>query len=127
MLTSEKKAVLTAQEELSQLEAAFLATPQDNPDLTPGLLRLRSRIEKKDAELKDLEEKALVAGALDPGAAQELRDKWNHQANGEEWTEKKPGTPIPFAGVQADSNMVASAGCLNTVEEELAKLELEED
>jgi hypothetical protein len=126
MLNPEKKAVLTAQDELSQLEAAFLATQQDNPDLTPGLLRLLSRIKKKEAELKDLEEKALAAGALGPGAAQELRDKWK-QVNEEEWTEKKPGTPIPFAGVQADSNMVASAGCLSTVEEELAKLELEDD
>ncbi|KAJ4357355.1 uncharacterized protein N0V89_001930 [Didymosphaeria variabile] len=127
MLNPEKKAVLAAQEELSQLEAAFNAVPQDNPDLAPGLLRLRNRIKKKDAELRDLEEKALATGALGAGAAQHVRDGWKHQTNGEEWTEKKPGTPISFAGVQADSNVVASAGCLDTVEEELAKLELEED
>ncbi|KAL1612106.1 hypothetical protein SLS60_000329 [Paraconiothyrium brasiliense] len=128
MLNPEKKAVLVAQEELSQLEVAFNAVRQDDPDLAPGLLRLRNRIKKKDAELRDLEEKALATGALGAGAAQDVRDNWkHHQMKGEEWTEKKPGPPIPFAGVQADSSVVASAGCLDTVEEELAKLELEED
>lgn len=127
MLNPEKKELLAAQEELAQLEAAFNAAPQDNPDLLAGLLRLRKRIIKKDAALRELEEKALAAGALGAGAAQDLRDKWKNQTSGEEWKEKKPGAPIPFAGVQADSNLVASAGCLDTVEEELAKLELEEE
>ncbi|KAF2440256.1 hypothetical protein P171DRAFT_435086 [Karstenula rhodostoma CBS 690.94] len=126
MLNPEKQQVLAAQAELTRLEAAFHAIPQDKPDLLPGLVRLQKRIIKKDAELRELEERALAAGALGPGAAQDLRDKWKQQAN-EEWTEKKPGAPIQFAGVQADSNLVASAGCLNTVEEELARLELEEE
>jgi len=126
MLNPEKKAVIAAQEELSQLQVAFQATPQDKPELASGLLRLRNLIKKKDAELRDLEEKALAVGALGAGAVQDLRDKWEQTTNGEKWTEKKAGEPIPFAGVQADSNVVASAGCPNTVEEELAKLELED-
>lgn len=115
------------QEELRQLQVALDAIPQDNPSLTSGVLRLRNLIKKKEARLKTLEEKAIAAGGLGAGSAQELRDTWGHAKDGEEWTEVKPGAPIPFAGVQADSNVVASAGCLKTVEEELAKLELEDD
>ncbi|OAG10510.1 uncharacterized protein CC84DRAFT_1112890 [Paraphaeosphaeria sporulosa] len=127
MLNPEKKELLAAQEELRQLEVAFNAVPEDNPDLRPGHQRLHRRIIMKHRALRELEEKVLAAGALGLGDAKDVRDKWSVPTDGVEWKEMKRGAPIPFAGVQADSNMVASAGCLGRVEEELAKLELEED
>ncbi|KAF1964716.1 hypothetical protein BU23DRAFT_547122 [Bimuria novae-zelandiae CBS 107.79] len=127
MLNPEKQVLLVAQEELRQLHAAFLATPQGDPEFGPALTRLEKLIKNKDAEIKELEEKAVAKGALGADAEQELRDNWKHKMNGEKWTEKVPGKNIPFAGVMADSNIVASAGCLDTTKEELAKLDLEDD
>ncbi|KAL5425913.1 hypothetical protein PMIN05_011823 [Paraphaeosphaeria minitans] len=127
MLNPEKQELLAAQEELRRLEAAFNAVPEGNSDLGPGLERLHRRIATKQSALRELEERALAAGALGLGDAQDVRDKWSVSRDGVEWKEMKRGAPIPFAGVQADSNMVASAGCLGTVEEELARLELEEE
>lgn len=127
MLNREKQAVLAAQEELRALQIAFAVTPKDNPKLASSLLRLQKRIEKKNAEIKDLEEEALAAGALSAGAAKEVRKEWENKTNEEESAEKVPGKQIDFAGVKADSNLVAGAGCLNTVKEELAKLDLDED
>lgn len=127
MLNPEKQELLAAQEELRQLEMALSAIPDGNPDLEPGRQRLYKRIIIKQSKLRELEEKALAGGALGLGDAQNVRDKWNVPTDGMEWKEMKQGVPVSFAGVQADSNIVASAGCVGTVEEELAKLELEED
>lgn len=126
MLNTEKQELLAAQEELRQLEAALNAIPDGNPDLEPGRQRLYKRIVIKQSKLRELEEKALAGGALGLGDAQDVRNKWSVPTDGEEWKEVKRGAPVSFAGVQADSDIVASAGCVGTVEEELAKLELEE-
>ncbi|KAJ4286764.1 hypothetical protein N0V90_013016 [Kalmusia sp. IMI 367209] len=126
MLNPEQQAVLTTQAELDYLKTSYHATPHDDPELVPGLQRLQGLITSKEAELKELEKKALAGGALGAGAAPEVRDSWQN-TDGEKWTEMKPGPKIDFAGVKADGDMVKSAGCLETVEEELAKLDMEED
>jgi hypothetical protein len=121
MLSPEQQTLITTKEALTEMKKALLATPS-TPELAPGRQHLQSRIAKREAQLADLEKKALAAGGLAAGGAQDLRDKWETKSSGEKWIPPKMGQAIPFAGVQADSEVVKGAGCLGTVEEELARL-----
>lgn len=126
MLAPEKQELESAKIDLAAMKTALLATPQNDAELAEGRARLEKRVAKKEVEVSELTKKALASGAQGPGNAQELRKEWEDKSNGEKWTEKKPGYAIPFAGTTADSEVLKSAGCLETVEEELERLELEE-
>lgn len=56
IIDPKKQALLDAHEELYQLQTAFDDTPKDKPELVQSLARLQKRIEKKEAEIKNLEE-----------------------------------------------------------------------
>ncbi|KAF2679454.1 hypothetical protein K458DRAFT_346779 [Lentithecium fluviatile CBS 122367] len=121
MLSEEAQVLAAHREILADMKTALRATPS-SAEFAPGRERLESRIARKKAKVVDLEKKALATGGLGAGAAQELRDKWENGTNGEKWVSKTKGDAIPFAGVEADSEVVKGAGCLGTVEEELARL-----
>lgn len=125
MVSEEQPALDKAKAEVEEMRAALSVTPADNPALTAGLQGLRKRLVKKEADVLQLEKKALVSGSLKAGAAQQQRGKWASQRTGEQWEAKKTGPAIPFAGVQLDSEVVKGAGLTATVEEELEKLDIE--
>lgn len=121
MLNPEQQTLVATKASVAEMKNALLATPS-SPELAPGRQNLESRIGKKEALIAELEKKALATGGLAAGGAQEIRDKWESKSNGLKWVPPKTGQAIPFAGVQADSEIVKGAGCLGTVEEELARL-----
>jgi hypothetical protein len=127
MLSPEQQALTTTKTTLLDLKTALLATPS-TPKLGPGRQHLEERIAKTEAKLVSLEKKALATGGLPAGAADDLREKWENKSSGEKWVSVPPktGEAISFAGVQADSEAVKGAGCLGTVEEELARLGMNE-
>lgn len=127
MINPEKQALLTAEEELSQMQAGLHATPGNDPAFSLSVLRLQKRIAKKEAEITALKEKALAVGALSADDAQESRGKRKNRANDQLCGSECADDHITFAGVRAPSNVVASAGCSSTVDEELARLALNKD
>jgi hypothetical protein len=95
-------------------------------ELITARQRIENLISEKQGEIAALEtalasndvREAEVADLVDAG------EEWGPQANGngERWVPPSTGQAVPFAGTQADSEVVREASGLAEVDEELARL-----
>ncbi|KAF2021590.1 hypothetical protein BU24DRAFT_23349 [Aaosphaeria arxii CBS 175.79] len=96
-----------AKEELIRMTAALHNMPPDNEDLEEGRISLEKRIAVAKVELERATQKALAAGALPKGEAQEARSEWKFVGG---------GPKMDFAGTQVDVELVRAAGLYDTAE-----------
>ena len=127
MLTEERQELNAVQAALDTMKAALSSTPSTTAALRDSRDRLGKRIRQQEVKVEALEKKALASGCLGHGAAEELRKKWEKGSGGGQWTEKKAGQEIMFAGVKVDSEVLKRAGFADTVAEELKNLEMDDD
>jgi hypothetical protein len=115
-MTPEQADLETAKEKLEQMRLAFIACPEDVPELEPGRKKLVERIVNQEIKIEKLEKKALATGGLAAGHAPEQREQR------ENWKPQKEGPKVKFAGTEVDSELLKAAGLVDTAEEELEKL-----
>lgn len=113
MMTPEQEELEEARAKLADMRIALDACPEDVDELAKGRSNLIQKIAKQEAEIKDLQVKALGSGSLGAGEAEEVR---------QDWIRKVDGQQVPFAGTMVDSELLKAAGLGGTASEELDKL-----
>lgn len=117
MLTPEQQQLEEARAKLGDMRIALSGCPGDVDALAKGRAKLAEKIAKQEVAIKDLEARALSAGSLGAGEAEEERGNWRPEVEGEK---------VPFAGTVADSELLKAAGLLGAAGEEVDGLGDEE-
>lgn len=114
MLTPEQLELEDARTKLAGMRIALSACPEDVEALAKGRAKLVEKIAKQEAEVENLQVKALSSGSLGAGEAENIR---------QDWSPKVDGPRVPFAGTMVDSELLKAAGLGDTASEELEKLD----
>jgi hypothetical protein len=113
LMAPEQAELDEAHEKLADMRLALNACPEDVDELARGRAKLVGKIMNQEAEIKELQVKALSSGSLRAGEAENLR---------QDWSPKTDGPQVPFAGTMIDSELLKAAGLGETADEELKKL-----
>ncbi|KAF2709691.1 hypothetical protein K504DRAFT_467643 [Pleomassaria siparia CBS 279.74] len=109
-MTLEQEEVDSHKQELDRMKASLSALPTNITDLEKGRLGLERRIAKAEAELTELQMKALATGGVAVGEMPELQE----ELLGENWEPKPEGPKVSFLGAEVDSNLLKGAGLFET-------------